>query len=1666
MRRFQRAAVKLLVGSLALVVSSPSVSNLAFTDTNSDANYIEGVITWSPPTTRIDSVASYTVWMAYDRVNAMGTELWDKTHYTNIPRGTNQLDIWYGGMPRGTIGSLPANYFVVLAFRSDLGGYQPISEAGTLAIYDSSSTVLVATQVMNVAFADADGYRGWIGGVVSWDRVPGEDYGFVSHFQVLLADDAAGANLRFIASTPSDSDRITIPMDTELGSSGFVHVYCWNPNGRAFMAASAPITDLSLRTKTATTTSTVSTTTTSISSTSESSTLTRTTSSFTASSSTTTYTSTSSSTSPTITSSSRTFTTTTVTATSATSSSTTTSSSLTSTRTSTSSISSTSSNTATSTSSGTTSTSVSTSSSTSSSTLSTSSTASSSSSTASSTSTSASSSTSTLSVSSSTTSRSSTSSSRTPTSTSSSSSTTVSETSSTSSTSISSTTTTLTRTQTSITSSTSSTTGSSTTSTTTSTTTTTRSISSSSSTQSKTSTSSTISSSLSSLTVTSTSSSITATSTGTTSTNSISTSSTTVTASSSSSTQTSTSTSSSSSTSVSSSTTTTFSASTTLSSSSTSGSSSSSTTMSISSTSSSSTTITLTGTLTSVSSSTSSTTSSTTSTTRSSTSVSTSLSSTWTSLSSSTTSITSSFSTSSSTSFSSSTLLSTRSSTTSSISSSSSSSTTTASATSTSTTASSTTWTITSTTSSSISTLSSTSSSTASTTASTSSSSATSTSYTSTSFSVSSTTWTITITSSQSTSLSSSSITSRSSTTSTISSTSFSLSTSTSSGTASTTSSNTKTVSTTSSSSSRSITSTFTTTSSLTSTSHSSTRTSSTSSVTATTVSSSTTPTTTTSWSSSSSMTSSTTATTSSTRTSWTSTSTFSSSSGSTSTATTTSSSTSASASSSSRTSTRSITTTPTSSSITWSTTSTFSNTTSSTSATTGTSSSKTTSISTSTFTTSTHISSTDSSTTSTNDCARLLVSSNPSTIASIISFNLSSPLSSEELLQAGLLQVLLPENVSKESLSMTEVDDSQGSSIILVELLVSDSSSPKFSADTLFRYFSCLRWIFLPGAAENIAGVHVAVGFPTIANVSLKGSDSVEAHLNFAEGKQQLAAVAAIPVLAIAVFAAGGAGMLSYRKSMTWRKTWDVSPRDEEAKAKQQEADDEEVSLDVMGKNAITARSAELLRELKISLLRQNRLRKLSAMSLHKLVHQEERQMEILTEVHQLSQIHRKVRDAARAAPGFDATTLETFFQNLGSDGSAALDQEQLEKILRTQLKMTTSDVSRHELELLLENLDKDGTGYVDTSELVKFLTSDDPVGSATDIVREGLARLSQQRISLAWQAPDSPTGAGDRDAVHGKLRRGLGMIELAELLETRCPVTPFANMHAERHDLAEDMPEASSSSRMSPNPSPRQTDEDSTSSACGVKRVKPVKIYTPPQTSPSSVDGHEYSKNRKLRPCKTQDVTVPGTPDSEVTPSSSHEVNIDGSEPLENRWIRPCRLQMARTESDWELASQGPSPRPSDEITSDSSKVAEAGAPKYIKPIKVYTPLATPESSTQGSERSGCAKFPPCRVQTITLPGTPDSSLENSGLSFESTRSAEADGPKRIKPIKQVFMSPRLDSADIEQSSPEGSVRTDNPHLRPCKLQQVSLPGTPDGDFIPYSMPIARSRPVSRDS
>jgi len=451
-------------------------------------------------------------------------------------------------------------------------------------------------------------------------------------------------------------------------------------------------------------------------------------------------------------------------------------------------------------------------------------------------------------------------------------------------------------------------------------------------------------------------------------------------------------------------------------------------------------------------------------------------------------------------------------------------------------------------------------------------------------------------------------------------------------------------------------------------------------------------------------------------------------------------------------------------------------------------------------------------------------------------------------LVQAVLLQVLLPLNISQEAVSVKQLNLSD-TTLISVELLVSKSSSPSYAADTLFEYFSCLSWILLPGASESGADVAFSVGYPQLSNIP-EQDDA----LNFMNARQELAAGAVIPVLAIAVFVAGGAVTLFSRASRSPK----VHPQveDDVTRVKTDTLEEEILKLEEAGtpKNK-KGRAAELLKKLKITQLREERLRRLSAMSLQKLLRQETRQVEILTEVHDFLEIHHKLKQAIVIR--LNGETLETFFQQLPSDGSGSVEQDELQDIVRTRLRISKSVVTDEELEFVFGRLDSDGSGSIDIADLIEFLESDKPLGSSADILQDRLARLGVKRPALAWRDANS-------SAEHPRLHK-------AHTTELHLVVEPADGQDEHEQEVRQPHRSMSIQERRkalaataSASMASKAAASPSATFLSPPRRIQPMR--SPTQSSLDETQLEESVPIARTRPCRVSpqlEISIPGTPD-----------------------------------------------------------------------------------------------------------------------------------------------------------------------------------------------------------
>ncbi|CAE7318023.1 unnamed protein product, partial [Symbiodinium sp. CCMP2456] len=109
-----------------------------------------------------------------------------------------------------------------------------VLQIASVALYDTSSRTLGGDiAVASVQFTDDDFHENSIGGTVSWQRgAATTDFGFVSEFQLYLAEDALGTNERMIGSVGASQSSYEITNGT-AATERFLFVYAANPNGRA-----------------------------------------------------------------------------------------------------------------------------------------------------------------------------------------------------------------------------------------------------------------------------------------------------------------------------------------------------------------------------------------------------------------------------------------------------------------------------------------------------------------------------------------------------------------------------------------------------------------------------------------------------------------------------------------------------------------------------------------------------------------------------------------------------------------------------------------------------------------------------------------------------------------------------------------------------------------------------------------------------------------------------------------------------------------------------------------------------------------------------------------------------------------------------------------------------------------------------------------------------------------------------------------------------------------------------------------------------------------------------------------------------------------------------------------------------------------------------------------
>eukprot|EP00439_Symbiodinium_sp_Y106_P028635 s6157_g3.t1 len=222
------------------------VSNVQFTDTDTGEHWLAGTVSWDPPAD-ISLVGSYTVWLAHDNSQddnfalieflaskvVVDSLLPDPSRFY-VPVGTNQVSLSAANADRSLQFGYKAQWVVVLTNRPGVSSETAFQEAGLVALYDTSSRTLGGDiAVASVQFTDEDFHENSIGGTVSWQRgAATTDFGFVSEFQLYLAEDALGTNERMIDSVGASRSSYEISNGT-AATERFLFVYAANPNGRA-----------------------------------------------------------------------------------------------------------------------------------------------------------------------------------------------------------------------------------------------------------------------------------------------------------------------------------------------------------------------------------------------------------------------------------------------------------------------------------------------------------------------------------------------------------------------------------------------------------------------------------------------------------------------------------------------------------------------------------------------------------------------------------------------------------------------------------------------------------------------------------------------------------------------------------------------------------------------------------------------------------------------------------------------------------------------------------------------------------------------------------------------------------------------------------------------------------------------------------------------------------------------------------------------------------------------------------------------------------------------------------------------------------------------------------------------------------------------------------------
>jgi len=256
-----------------------SVSNIRFTDTNTDAGWIAGTITWDPPSDLTD-VKYYAVLLfnnvqnltkksiptppnsTEDAGRRLLHEAWylqDQTGKFYVDAGANHLTLktLFGCLPRRGSGDVqpvhrrryawghtrpPDRFIGVACMCKDMHHGPPM----VLPIYDNSTVVPVNPIADgSLKFTDLDNRSGILQGTIEWVVPDEEDFTLSTHYSVYMSTDEAGGDAVFVGEVSIEANLTSLALTGyDRGQRDFILVRARNPNGLSEKAQRLRVFDL------------------------------------------------------------------------------------------------------------------------------------------------------------------------------------------------------------------------------------------------------------------------------------------------------------------------------------------------------------------------------------------------------------------------------------------------------------------------------------------------------------------------------------------------------------------------------------------------------------------------------------------------------------------------------------------------------------------------------------------------------------------------------------------------------------------------------------------------------------------------------------------------------------------------------------------------------------------------------------------------------------------------------------------------------------------------------------------------------------------------------------------------------------------------------------------------------------------------------------------------------------------------------------------------------------------------------------------------------------------------------------------------------------------------------------------------------------------------------